>query len=469
MNLSSKFSELYLKLSKKEKVAFWDFSNLKVFKLSDIDKRAIVILSEKLTIKKETDLDNYLFQELFEEHNETNRKAFEYIKSHLLTILISFFRWQLSEKSIASDVELLDYFQRKKAKRNFESSVRKFKKTMLKKPTFYLDAFYNMQVAEIELAERESRTRENIEIQQANEANERLFIINRLRFYCMKINECNLRNLDYPKDFLKPLEAMNLEHYLEEDLLVSLYYSMANMLKDATDFTSYHQTLALIKANEHKIERSIFIDFFTYLRNRCSYYCNAGEAGFTLHFLDLVEYLEAKNLLVIDDIISLSMYKNVISSALIYHRFDWAKNFIEQYAPFIPRKEKYGIKLFHQADLKYQQGDLDMTFEYLSIIEKKGYQFKDQFYHISYNKLLLKIYLMKNITVGFHNKIDTFKRYIYNKQNISKVGKEASLAFVSAAKKIYKKEPINLEIYKGKLTALDYKWLEEIMKKQVNK
>ena len=71
---------------------------------------------------------------------------------------------------------------------------------------------------------------------------------------------------------------------------------------------------------------------------------------------------------------------------------------------------------------------------------------------------------MKNITVGFRNKIETFKRYIYNQKKVSEAGKNASLEFVAVAKKIYKQEAIETEQYKGKLTAPDYKWLLEMMK-----
>lgn len=458
----SKFSELYLKLSKVEKIDFLDFSTLKRFNLSTIDKQAVVILTENLNFKSQENFDVFLYGKLSDFDSSIDKKAFEYVKNHLLMVLISFLKWQLTEQNIECDLSLLAFCEQKKAKRNFESTVKSIEKSITQKKQYYTDEFQKMQFSEILLMNRESRTRENIEIEAANIALDKSFIINKLRLYCKVVNECNLRNRPVPEGILTPLNTMDYKQYLDEDVLILIYHSMAEMLENEQNPETYHLMFALVRQYENQIEAEIVVELYAYLRNRCSYYCNSGMIGFAAHFVELIRYLEEKRILIFNNEISLSLFKNTISAALVNEDFDWASNFAKQYSTFINRKEKYGIELFHRADLKYHQGDLEATLEFLSQIEKQGYNFKDQFYHISYNKLFIKIYLMKNIHIGLYSKIDAFAKYIYTNKKIRKQGKIASLAFVSIAKKIYKKEQINLAEYQEKLTVVDFQWLEKL-------
>lgn len=462
----SKFSELYLKLSKAEKIDFLDFSTLKRFNLSTIDKQAVVILTKELNLKSQENLDAYLFKKLLSFDSTIDKKAFEYVKNHLLTVLISFLKWQLTERNLESDLSLLAFCEQKKAKRNFESTVKSIEKSIIKKTKYYTDEFQKMQFSEILLMNRESRTRENIEIEAANIALNKSFIINKLRLYCKIVNECNLRNRVIPEGILTPLNAMDYKEYIDENILILIYHSMSEMLKNEQNPNTYHFMFALVRQYENQLDAEVIVELYAYLRNRCSYYCNNGEVGFAAHFIELIRYLESKEILIFNNEISLSLFKNTISAALVNENFDWASNFAKQYSTFINREEKYGIELFHRADLKYYQGDLEATLELLSQIEKQGFSFKDQFYHISYNKLFIKIHLMNNIHIGLRSKIDSFAKYIYKHKKISESGKIASLAFVSVVRKIYKKEQINLAEYQEKLTVVDFQWLEKFVNQQ---
>jgi hypothetical protein len=459
----SKFGDLYSTLSKKEKLAFFDFGKLAYFKLSENDYKGIEILKQFFVNENQPYSDDDFYQRLFKNNSTLRKKEFEYVKNHLLKVLVSFLKWQLAEDNLSDELSLLAYYEQKKCERNFESRVKVIEKSFKNKSKYYTDEFYQMQFSEILLENRESRTRENEEINDANVALDKFFIINKLRLYCKVLNECNLRNLDKPKSILKTLKAVGFKEDEAEEPLIILYYALVKMLENEQETETYHIMLRLLKKYEHQIDKEIVVELYAYLRNRCSYYCNTGIVDFSRHLLDLVKYLESKNMLLKSSAISLSLFKNSVSVAFINDDFDWATIFIEKYLPFIIKTERNGIKLFHQADLEYHKENLDKALDLLGRIERQGFNFKDHFYQISYNKLFIKIHLMKQIHVGLFSRIDAFAKYIYNQKKVSKQGKIASLEFVAVAKKIYKEQAINLSEHQEKLTVVDFQWLEKFV------
>jgi hypothetical protein len=458
---SSKFVELYSKMTEKEKRQFQDFGRLEQLYLSAIDRKALNILSRNSW--KATEIENRLFDNLFETSSKENNKAYTYIKNHLLKAIISFLKWKQAEQSIESDIELLHCFYEKGVKDNFEYEARQLDKQRKKKSLHYFDSFYTMKYNEILLVKRESRNRDNVELSKTDDALDVFFVINKLRLYCKKLNESNIVNRVVEEQISKLFDFIEIDIEKHNHPLILLYRQMVEFLKDQDNQMLYDETFEIVKKHEDRIADDVMLEIYGYLKNRCSYYFNKGIKRFAKSYIDLIQHLEDRKILLSGGLISSPTFKNAITSALVYEDFDWTEQFMNKYISKIGHIDKKVIEPYHQANFHYYKGKLDKSLDILAKMEREGVTFKDPRYRISYNRLFIKIYLQKSYMGEAYGRIETFSRYIHGNKKISKEGKKQSLEFAKVAKKICLGKKINPEEYLGKVTVADYWWLKKLV------
>ncbi|MGB1243563.1 MAG: hypothetical protein ACPG49_13630, partial [Chitinophagales bacterium] len=464
----TKLTELLLSLSKRRNKELVEFFSLSFVGLNpDAQKLGKYILSlgkkPKERFLQKEDIEKMVF-----EGKIIAKKDWNYMTNNLLNATNKYLMQELGNSNdFPTTLKLLHFYLAGGLKKNYSALFNKWEKKLTDSTKWNNRNqdyhYYQFKLKEIELILSKSQRKkdEGLVLVKIEETLKNFSLENRLRLLCEMINRRNIVNAQYLIHDLKGELTEGLEN--DASLGVRLYYSLYKMITDRNDESHYHKVLLLMEENKGHFGEAYTKTLEVYLMNQCAVYINQGKELYAAKYVYFLEQQIKAKIFVERNEVSIGVYKNAVTAALIANELDWGENFIKTFSPLLVSDKKESIEAFNLAQIDFQRGNFEEASNKLI-----GFQPFDMYYRISYERLILKTYYELGEMVALNSKLNTFSQYIQNQTELNPNKKEKLKNFIKCLKRLINQKPIHPQLSKiGKeMPLIDLMWFRQKAKKE---
>lgn len=426
MQASSLLIEILETLNKKQGIQLVELAKSPYWDLKDTDR----VFLEKLLKNFKNRYAIYKEQGLEEGVN------FKYQKSRLVTFIEHYLLIEAQRtEPIDGMFYLLKYYGEHNIQKNFNTKLKNLKKEIKKSPLNNELSLHEFKLNEILLGKVKMYRKQTPELKAMYEKLEDFFLENLLRLRAEFHNQKQIINSNYQIEKLD-VSLNNIQTRL------AMIYKYVFLLNDSESTEEEEKEIAFKQLKSRlthprfTLSKYLAKTICAYLMNYCARKINEGNGVFAKEYIELIQFLIKDGLLLENNVLEPTRYKNIIIISLLpgQEDFEFAESFIRKYSEYLPIKQAKNIRDLNLANMLFCMGRHDDTFKK---IRNMDYREFDLHHKILYQKLHLKL-LYKS---GFEDTLDAylknFKSFIQNKKELKNTQKLKTLyAFAAGLKNL---------------------------------
>ena len=201
-------------------------------------------------------------------------------------------------------------------------------------------------------------------------------------------------------------------------------------LNEETPTKNFAELTNLLQEQAHFFPIEEIRDLYLLAINYCIKKLNQGEQDFIRQAFDLYRSALESNILFENEILSPFTYNNILVLGLNLKEFEWTEKFLYDYKIRLPEKEQENTFQYNLAIFYFRKPDYDKALELLQQVT-----FKEVLYNLDARRMLLRIYYERQEWDALESLFDSFRTYLYRKQNIG-YHKDNFLNLVKIVKKM---------------------------------
>lgn len=276
----------------------------------------------------------------------------------------------LDENPIEKDIILLRVYSQRQLDAHFEKQYKNIKKELAKKSQHNLWYWLNHVQVEHEKYFNIGTKRmiERGSIFQAMESLDQFYAAGKLRYASEIYSGYNLRNEEDPSvRFLKDIESAG---WCDDSTYHAFYKKILPLVRDRktasyedlkTYFYKHYQAL-------HHRDQCVVI---SYLINYIAFEIRRGNDDFHFELFELMKFGLLHDLFIVDGVLPPDHYMNIVTVASRIGHFDWALEFINNYAKRLQLMNRVYYKNYCQALIYFYRKDYKNCVKLLKDIDLK--------------------------------------------------------------------------------------------------
>jgi len=216
--------------------------------------------------------------------------------------------------------------------------------------------------------------------------------------------------------------------------LIQVYQAAIQMMKTREKY-AYDHLLQLLHKYESVIPTENLVDFYKIATIFCARRIREGQPEYHRHAFNLYKTMKHKNLLLEGSFMPISKLRNIISISCHVGEFEWAKEILELYRPFIQKQIQKQIYHFNLGVIAFYQKNYTQAISHFIRVDKVHTD-----YDINCRVLILKSYyeLDDEYDERTMQQFRSTKRFIHDNKLLKVNDKQGWKNFVSAAANLYK-------------------------------
>lgn len=216
-----------------------------------------------------------------------------------------------------------------------------------------------------------------------------------------------------PKNFETACNIIesNPDEFMNESYIMLHYY--AAMLYKNYDEASFTTLYDFIFKNFRKLDSGDATDILVALINYCRTQSLKGEREFELKAFEIYKLMADNNIWTKGNLLRPSVYRGAVSVACNCKDFVWAENFIKNFKELQPQEHIESNYFLCFGRLYFDSKQYGKAIEHLAQVKNE-----DSSYKYETDALLMKIYYEINETEALFSKIDSFRHWINNNENV---------------------------------------------------
>lgn len=355
----------------------------------------------------------------------------------LLGLLKQFLSWQeLQAQPAKQTLLILSQLRRRGLQQAFESEIRKAEKQLTAKSHFSADdsfLLYRLADEANSLYGQRQLRAFDASLQAKIDHLDDYYLHVRLRESCERLNRHEVLNTDYQADFfdswLPQLQADT--ERLEKKPALAIYLQILACYKNPDAPETYEQLKKLLLLHEGSFVPAEARGMYRHAQNYCIRRVNAGKSAYLEELLTLYQQQLTTGLILVQDEIDHSDFKNIVTVGLRLKRYDWVKEFMESYRPKVQPVYRDNVYHFCQADMLYEQKQYGKAIRLLQTVA-----FTDVFYQLSARMLLIKLYYEMQEDEGLFYALDAFERFLRRNKSIARERRESHRNFIAFTRRL---------------------------------
>lgn len=388
------------------------------------------------SFKAENFTKEYLFGLMFGRGRVIEQKVHDQMSAllRLLEDFLAYEEWKNDPRSRL--VYLLNGLHKRGAQEHFYRIAQKERKELSRSMYRNSDHYYNTyklaHVSDPVLSRLKPREVPD-NLNALSSSLEIFYLSEKLRISCEMLNRKRILNIEFDTS-----RADELCRYLEgpgevflKEPLVAVYHQIYLTLKDSEEDEAFRRLVKLLDRHSHQFHALQAYSMYVYALNYCVKNINQGKQGYREEMFRLFETLLEKDLLLDGGILSHSHYKNITSVGLSLKKFEWVKNFLEEYkSKLAPELQEnaytYNLSVFYYTRRQYKEAKVLL----------QQIEFSDVFYHLSAKSLLMKIYYELGDDEGFKYLVHAYQAFLKRNQKIPRYQIQSHHHFIKSLKKL---------------------------------
>lgn len=339
--------------------------------------------------------------------------------SMLVAILKEFLAWQEWQEEPADEkIQMVRALKRLGLDEAFETTF--FEAVDLLENQPYRDTKYYIQTIELfrykqeHQALRQRTTTRNTHSDQFEKAGIGLSILNLLRHACMIQNNRNLfKEVEEEPSLSIRLAAQLHEEELADDASL-IYFYLWKMLSYPEEEVHFQKARQLTTVSHELFRLSELREIFLVMLNYCIRRVNSGKPEFVRELFALYRSGLEQKALIEDGVLSKFTYKNAISAALGLQEFEWAMQFLEEYQPFLPAKERTAVYTYNKAVIFFRQQSYDQAMKTLREADFGD----DVMTSLDARCMLLRMYFEQGYWEALDSLLDSFHVFVKRQKTL---------------------------------------------------
>ncbi len=269
------------------------------------------------------------------------------------------------------------------------------------------------------------------------------YIAEKLKHFCTLLSWKKMYELD--------IEMRNMDYILrvasEEPFIsipaINLYFRMYLTYVDSEKTENYFELRKLIKKHIHMFPADEQREIYSTALSYCLDKTNKNVVEFYKETYEMYKEALENSILVVNNSIMVTTYRNIVGIALRVEEFDWAENFIHEYAQFVDERYRENAVQFSLARLAFYRKSYSTVLEHLFNVN-----YEDVWYNLNAKTLQIASYYELGETDALESLLQAFKMFVRREKSMSNLRKEHYMnliKFTSQLIKILPRDTLKLQ------------------------
>ena len=289
------------------------------------------------------------------------------------------------------------------------------------------------------------------------------YLSEKMKYLCTLLTWQNIAKhnvkIQFEKDLVKQVESIDYQDCAPLNVWFNIYRSTVNP-NDQIHYTnlkySIFNELDIFPEEESR-------DIFEAALNYCIRKVNKGDSNYHDELLELYDYGLKKQILITNNELSPTSFRNICFIAVRLKKYDWTETFIKNYQGLVQEPYRENAVRYNMSRLHFYRKNYEAAMELLRFVE-----FDDMLYGLSSKALLTSTYYELDeyeALVALH---DSFMTYLNRKKKLPDARKKSYKNLLKNTKKLANlthKDATKLEALKKEIKAEEFvankSWLLE--------
>lgn len=366
-----------------------------------------------------------------------DEKSLTYLMSQLTKLLETFLAVEnLMQDGFEMPLSLLKKYQQLGLQRHQKPTEDSIEKALEKMPLRNAD-FYQKQLVFKRLQYEQSNPNQrgfNEKLQEASDALEAYFLIEKLRYACGMQNLSNTLHLDYRPSHASEAVDWAAEGKFSDEPAIQIYRQLFLLLSGTGEPGHFDDAKKLLTTHGHRFEPDELKQLYTLLLNYCTRRINRFNDEIFWH-----EYLEINKLLLENGLVFENghlppwRYTNLVTVGLRTGQTDWTHGFIHRYRSKLLPAYSENLFRYNLAQFHFHQKDFDNAQRELVHVE-----FTDVLLNLGVRSLLIKIYYETGQDELLYSYLEATRIFLLRNNLLDKQVKQQMKKFVEYCGKLLK-------------------------------
>lgn len=412
-------------------------------------KTLLEVLEDQFLKKKKSISMEELYQLLYG-NRPFNQASLKTSMSQLLSLLQDFLAYsKFQEDKIAQHKFLLQKLNDLGESKYFPSLYNKAISTLEKQGLSTADFHYDVALMEEiydSFRNRKPARDPNGLMQQAVQHLGYSFLIRMLRYKIRLVH----RQATFSSSLEYRFMDLSLE-YISRELsqlpqVVQAYFQFYQAITSPDQIEIYRKAVQMLSQTAHRFSIIEANEFYTSALNLAVQRVNQGQLEFLSEILSLYQDMLMHKIILEKGRLSPWHFKNIVNAALRLEKFQWAKEFIEEWQNKIFPDYAQNAFNYNQGMLTYYQKQYETAERYFNQVLL---DYKDIFYGLNSRGFLLQIYFETENMIGLESLIHSFRMSLSRNQEISDQKRRMYMSFINHLKKLINIPPRNQDRLKN--------------------
>ncbi|MEM9986217.1 MAG: hypothetical protein AAF804_14085, partial [Bacteroidota bacterium] len=249
-----------------------------------------------------------------------------------------------------------------------------------------------------------------------------------LRESCEALNRQHILNTHYEIPLLPALvKLLEAEaHSYRQVPVIEVYYQIYWSLQETASKKEYESLIASLRNYRDTFTLAETRAMYKYAQNFCIRQINRGHTAYDRQLFELFQELLAEGIILSQDNLSHTDYKNITTIGLRVKELSWVESFLEQYKQNIVPAFRDNVYAYCRAALEVEKGNRPQAIRLLQFISHT-----DVHYQISARQLLLKIYYHEQDLEAVLYTLDAFRHFLQRNRELPSSRKKQHQRFLT--------------------------------------
>lgn len=295
------------------------------------------------------------------------------------------------------------------------------------------------------------------------------YIAEKLRHFCTLLSWKKMYDLDIEMKNMDYVLAVAQQEPYSSIPAINIYYKIHLTYYDSENIANYYELRELIKQHIHKFpveeQREIYYPAISY----CIDKGNKNVSEFHKETFEIYREALKQEILVVNNEMLVTTYRNIVPIALRVEELDWAENFIHEYAGYLDPRYRDNAVEFSLARLEFYRKNYSKVLEHLFRVN-----YEDVWYILGSKTLQIASYYELDEFDALESLLQSFMMYIRREKSLTQERKTAYqnlIRFTNHLMKIYPRDKNKLQKLldeiRGTKGVVSKPWLIEKVEQQL--
>ncbi|MEZ4917967.1 MAG: hypothetical protein R2792_02585 [Saprospiraceae bacterium] len=249
----------------------------------------------------------------------------------------------------------------------------------------------------------------------ANEYLDAFYLVQKMKLYLAWLSYRNFRATELDIELMEGFWDYLEDPRFADIPLLQISRQLVRCLSQPQEEQYFDELMELLREQGDALAPEDLRESYQMAQNYCALKINQGKTQYYRPVFELYKSMIHREVLLENQQLSEAVYKNIITISLQLGEYDWAVQFVRDYADFLPLTIQENARSYNLANLYFHQKKYDEVIQLLGSVE-----YSDVTYSLGAKLLLLRTYYETSEYLALDSLLDSVRIFLRRNRFISK-------------------------------------------------